>query len=617
MMPDNEHNLTLKEQVALLPDTPGVYQFFNRNGEIIYVGKAKNLRRRVSSYFMESRDHSPKIRVMVRQIVALRHIDVPTEQDALLLENSLIKTIQPRYNTLLKDDKTYPWIVIRNEPFPRVMSVRRLVRDGSHYFGPYSSVMVQKNMLELIHGIYPLRTCSLNLSPAAIARGKYSVCLQYHIGNCRGPCAGLQSQEDYMAEIEEIKKTLRGDLRSTREYLRRQMETAASELRFEVAEHFKNRLVLLDNYASRSVIVSATLRRVDVFALLMDENDGTAYCTYVKVVDGTVVNSFTVLLSVGAGADEKEVLSRAILDITDKISGELAREVIVPFLPEEQLFEGVKFVVPVRGDRLKLLEFAARNARLYRLERLKNMEIKNPEKHTDRLMEAMRKALHMDVQPRHIECFDNSNLQGTYPVASCVVFRNGKPSRKEYRHFNVKTVVGPDDFASMREIVGRRYSRLLAEGADLPDLIVVDGGKGQLSSAYGVLCELGLENRIAIVGLAKRIEEIFFPNDPDPYYLDKTGEPLKVIMHLRDEAHRFGITFHRNKRSAGFLHTQLESIRGVGNKTADLLLREYKSLSEVRKASQSELASLIGEARARTVYEALHAQPEITPHDEN
>ncbi len=601
-----QSDMSLKEQVALLPDTPGVYQFINRDGEVIYVGKAKNLKRRVSSYFMESKDHAPKIRVMVRQIASLRHIDVPTEQDALLLENSLIKTIQPRYNTLLKDDKTYPWIVVRNEPFPRVQSTRRRVRDGSQYFGPYSSVTVQKNMLELLHGIYQIRTCSLNLSPAAIARGKYGVCLEYHIGNCKGPCAGYQSEEDYAAGIERIRKTLRGDLRSTREYLEEQMKSAAAELNFEAAAHFKNRLALLDNFESRSVIVSNTLRRIDVFSLLLDEADSTAYCNYVKVVDGSIVNSFTVQLSVGADADDREVLSRAILDISDRLSGTLAREVVVPFMPEEGLFGDVRFTVPTRGDRLKLLEFSERNARMYRLEKLKNLEIKNPEKHTDRLMEAMRKALFMERQPRHIECFDNSNLQGTNPVASCVVFRDGKPSRKEYRHFNVKTVEGPDDFASMREIVGRRYSRLLAEGAELPDLIVVDGGKGQLSSAYSVLCDLGLENRITIVGLAKRIEEIFFPNDPMPYYLDKTGEPLKVIMHLRDEAHRFGITFHRDKRSAAFIRTQLEEIEGIGSKSADLLLKRFRSVNRIRQATKEQLADAVGAAKAQRVYVHFH-----------
>lgn len=602
-----QHSLSLKEQVALLPGTPGVYQFLNLAGEIIYVGKAKNLKKRVSSYFMESKEHAPKIRVMVRQIATLRHIDVPTEQDALLLENSLIKTIQPRYNTLLKDDKTYPWIVVRNEHYPRVMSTRRHIRDGSQYFGPYSSIMVQKNILDLIQGIYQLRTCSLNLSPDAIARGKYGVCLQYHIGNCKAPCVGKQSEEEYAVDIERIKKTLRGDLRSTREFLYEQMMSAAAELNYEAAAHYKNRLTLLDNYESKSVIVSNTLRRVDVFSLLTDESDNTAYCNYVKVNDGTIVNSFTVQLSVGAEGDEKEVLSRAILDISEKISGELAREVIVPFLPEEALFENTKFTVPSRGDRLQLLEFSQRNAKLYRLEKLKNLEIKNPERHTDRLMEAMRKALHMDVQPRHIECFDNSNLQGTHPVASCVVFRDGKPSRKEYRHFNIKTVIGPDDFASMREIVGRRYSRLLAEEAELPDLIVVDGGKGQLSAAYSILCELGLESRIAIVGLAKRIEEVFFPNDPMPYYLEKTGEPLKVIMHLRDEAHRFGITFHRDKRSAAFVKTQLEEIEGIGTKSADQLLRRFKSVKKIREATTEELAELLGAVKAQRVYDHFHA----------
>ncbi len=607
---DIQSPLSVREQVALLPDTPGVYQFLNRDGEVIYVGKAKNLKRRVSSYFLESKDHSRKIRLMVRQIAGLRHIDVPSEQDALLLENSLIKTLQPRYNTLLKDDKTYPWIVVRNEPFPRVQSTRRMIRDGSVYFGPYSSVTVQRNILELIHGIYQLRTCSLNLSPAAIARGRYGVCLQYHIGNCRGPCVGKESEEEYAADMEMVRRALRGDLKPTREWLVHMMNEAAAELRFEVAERYKNRLALLDNYASRSVIVSNTLRRVDVFSLVMDEAGQEAYCNYVKVVDGSVVNSFTVSLSVGAGSDEKEVLSRAISGIVDRLEEPPAREAIVPLLPEEGLFAGTRFVVPVRGERLKLLEFSTRSARLYRAEKLKNMEIRNPERHTDRLMEAMRLALHMDVQPRHIECFDNSNIQGEYPVASCVVFRDGKPSRREYRHFNVKTVVGPDDFASMREIVGRRYSRLLAEGAELPDLIVVDGGKGQLSSAYSVLCELGLQGRIAIVGLAKRIEEIFFPGDPMPYYLDRTGEPLKVIMHLRDEAHRFGITFHRDKRSAAFIRTQLEEIEGVGHKSADMLLKKFRTVSRIAGASVEELAETVGPARARRIYDHFHGATE-------
>lgn len=607
-MSDEGRKSSVKERAGLLPPTPGVYQFLDAKGEVIYVGKAKNLKKRVASYFMDSKPHAPKIRLLVKSIADLRHIDVDTEQDALLLENSMIKSLQPRYNTMLKDDKTYPWIAIRNEPFPRVMSTRRLVRDGSVYFGPYSSVTMQKVMLDLIHGIYQLRTCTLNLAPAAIRRGKYGVCLQYHIGNCKAPCVGKQDVEDYMAGIEMIKKTLRGDLRTTREYLAARMSEAAEALNFEAAGHWKNRLALLENYESKSVIVSSSMRHVDVFSLLVDDDGATAYCNFVRVVDGAVVNSFTVQIAVGADNEPREILSRAIQEIYEKLSGEPSREVIVPFLPERGLFEGrIRFTVPTRGDKLKLLEFSQRNARLYRLEKLKNLEIKNPEKHTDRLMESMRKALHMDTEPRYIECFDNSNFHGTYPVSSCVVFRNGKPSRKEYRHFNVKTVEGPDDFASMREIVFRRYSRLLAEDSPLPDLIVIDGGKGQLSSAYGVLCELGIESRVTMVGLAKRIEEIFFPNDPMPYYLDKTGEPLKVIMHLRDEAHRFGITFHRNKRSADFVKTQLEEIEGVGAKSAAQLLRKFKTINKIKEASEEMLAGVVGKAKARNIYVHFHA----------
>jgi excinuclease ABC subunit C len=403
-----------------------------------------------------------------------------------------------------------------------------------------------------------------------------------------------------------IKKTLRGDLRLTRSYITERMGEAAAAMRFEEAAHFKNRLALLEAYESKSVIVSSSIREADVFSLLTDDGDSTAYCNFVRVVSGSIVNSFTVQLSVGADNSPEEILSRAIQEVSEKLSGKLASEVIVPFLPEAGVWDDVKFTVPSRGDKLKLLEFSERNARLYRLEKLKNMEIKNPDRHTDRLMESMRKALHMDVQPRHIECFDNSNLQGTHPVASCVVFRDGKPSRKEYRHFNVKTVEGPDDFASMREIVGRRYGRLIAEGAPLPDLIVIDGGKGQLSAAYGVLCELGIESKVTVVGLAKRIEEIFFPNDPMPYYLDKTGEPLKVIMHLRDEAHRFGITFHRNKRSADFVRSRLEEIPGVGVKTATLLMRRLRSVSKIEAASLEELAEVVGKAKAEVIYNYFH-----------
>ncbi len=589
----------LKEQVALLPLLPGVYQFLNREGVVIYVGKAKSLRKRVSSYFLDSRDHTPKVRVLVRQIAEIRHIVVATEADALLLENNLIKSLQPRYNILLKDDKTYPWIVIRNEPFPRVESTRRMVRDGSRYFGPYASVMMQKSILEMIRGVYQLRTCSLNLSPEAIARGKYGVCLEYHIGNCKGPCVGRQSEEEYRHDIDLIISMLSGDMRTTRNFLEKQMHAEAQKMNFELAARYKTRLQLLENYQSKSVIVSSTLSNLDVFSLLTDE--GVAYCNFVRIKAGAVVNTFTAEFSLGAEEDEASIFTHAIRQMSERISGELAQEVVVPFLPETSLFPDVEFTVPKRGDKLKLLEFSQRSAKIYRLEKLKNIEIKDPARHSRRIVEALQRELRLPEPPRHIECFDNSNLQGTNPVASCVVFRDGKPSRKEYRHFNIKTVVGPDDFASMREIIGRRYRRLLEEGAELPQLIIVDGGKGQLSSAYGVLKELGLEKRIPIIGLAKRIEEVFYPNDPEPYYLDRTGEPLKVIMHLRDEAHRFGITFHRHKRSLAFIKSELESIPGLGSVSVTKLLRQFKTVSAIRKASEKQLAETIGLSRAKAV----------------
>ena len=592
---------SLKEQVALLPLQPGVYQFLDRTGTIIYVGKAKSLRKRVSSYFVESKEHSAKVRVLVKQIVEIRHIVVDTEQDALLLENSLIKSLQPRYNILLKDDKTYPWIVVRREHFPRVQSTRQLVRDGSQYYGPYSSISMQRSVLEFIREVIPLRTCKLNLSPENIARGKYGVCLEYHIGNCKGPCIGAQSEEEYAAQLDLVHAILKGDLRPVRQYLTREMERAASELRFEQAQGYKQRLDALDNYAGRSVIVSAKISDVDIFSLLVD--DDVAYCNFVRIRHGSIVGVTTLHLMTGVEASEADMLTLAIQHAVETLAeGKLAREVIVPFLPSTTLlFDGVTFTVPKRGEKLELLEFSQKSARIYRAEQLKNLEIKNPERHTERLMEAMRKELHLQKQPRHIECFDNSNLQGSYPVASCVVFRDGKPSRKEYRHFNVKTVEGPDDFASMREIVYRRYSRLLEEGQELPDLIIVDGGKGQLSSAYEVLCALGIENRVPIVGLAKRIEEIFFPGDPEPYYLSRTGEPLKVVCHLRDEAHRFGITFHRQKRSKDFIHSELEQIEGIGSKSIQTLLRHFRTVEKVRTAPLEEVAGIVGQAKARKI----------------
>ena len=587
----------LRQQVAALPLEPGVYQFLDRNGTIIYVGKAKSLRKRVSSYFVKNRDHSAKVQVLVKQICAINHIVVNSEQDALLLENSLIKTHQPRYNILLKDDKTYPWIVIRNENFPRIESTRQIRHDGSQYFGPYGSISMQRSILEFIREVIPLRTCKLNLAPQNIARGKYGVCLQFHLGNCKAPCVGAQSEEEYAKLINMVKDILKGDLRPVRRYLEENMQAAASDLKFELAQRFKQRLDALENYQSRSVIVSAKIVDCDIFSLL--EDDDVAYCNFIRLRHGSIVALHTVKLTTGVDATPEELLSTAIQYIVENISHDLSSEVIVPFIPSSAIiFDKITFTVPKRGEKADLLEFSLKSARIFRAEQMKNLEIKNPERHTERLMNAMQRELHLDRQPRHIECFDNSNLQGTNPVASCVVFRDGKPSRKEYRHFNVKTVVGPDDFASMREIVYRRYSRLLEEGSELPDLIIVDGGKGQLSSAYEVLCALGIENRVPIVGLAKRIEEVFYPNDPMPYYLSRTGEPLKVVCHIRDEAHRFGITFHRQKRSNAFIHSELEHIEGIGTKSLNALLRRFKSVAKVREASLDELAEVVGMARA-------------------
>ena len=595
--------ISLKEQVAMLPMSAGCYLFENSKGEVIYVGKAKHLRNRVRSYFVESRDHSAKVRVMVRQIASMRHIVVDSETDALLLENSLIKTLQPRYNILLKDDKSYPWIAVTAEEFPRVLSTRQIVRDGSQYYGPYGSISAQRAVLDFIREALPLRSCRQKMSEESISKGKHTPCLQYHLGNCKAPCIGKCGREEYKGFIDIATSVLKGDLRPVRSYLEGEMMRAAEELRFEVAARYKARLDALERYASRSVIVSAKMGDVDIFSLLVDDDE--AYCNFLRVCNGSITAVHTATISVGVESDEREIMTLGIQHIKENVAGELAREVLVSHLPYEELFEGVKFSIPQRGEKHDLLEFSLRLAKTTRAERLKNLEIHNPARHTDRLMEAMRRELRLEREPRHIECFDNSNLQGTNPVASCVVFRDGKPSRKEYRHFNIKTVVGADDFASMREILTRRYSRLLAEGAELPDLIVVDGGKGQLSSAYSVLQELEIADKVPIVGLAKRLEEVFYPNDPMPYYLSRTGEPLKVICHLRDEAHRFGITHHRNRRSKNFIQTGLEGIEGVGEKSITALMRHFRTLSNLRKASVEEVAKIVGRARAEKVLEHI------------
>ena len=588
--------------MAALPHSPGIYQYIDRNNKVIYVGKAKDLKKRVSSYFVESREHSAKVVVMVRQIVDIKHIVVDTEQDALLLENSLIKSLQPRYNILLKDDKTYPWIVIRREPYPRVESTRQLVRDGSQYFGPYGSISTQRSILEFIREVIPLRTCKLNLSQEKIAKGKYQSCLQYHLGNCKAPCEALQTEEEYAESIALVHSILKGDLRPVKQWLEGEMMRAARELKFELAEVYKQRLKSLDNYQSKSVIVSSKIVDADVFTIYNEEGSEEAYCNFISIRHGSIVAVQTVRMTTGIDTLPEELIARGIEYVVNEFNHTLAREVFVSHIPTSAiLFNGTIFTVPQRGDKAELISFSLRSARLYRAELQKRLAQRNPERHTDKLMEDMRRELHLEREPRHIECFDNSNLQGTNPVASCVVFRDGKPSRKEYRHFNIKTVEGPDDFASMREIVYRRYSRLLSEGAELPDLIIVDGGKGQLSSAYSVLKELGIEKRVPIVGLAKRLEEVFYPGDPEPYYLSRLGEPLKVVCHIRDEAHRFGITFHRKKRSLDFLNSEISSIKGIGSTSANALLKHFKSVDAISKASKEQLSEVVGAKRAEII----------------
>ena len=587
----------IREKLTLLPAEPGVYQFISAEGTIIYVGKAKSLRSRVSSYFNNGNDHTPKVRILVRNIADIRHIVVNNESDALLLENNLIKELQPRYNIMLKDSKSYPWICIKNEPFPRIFSTRRLIKDGSEYFGPYPSGVMQNTVLELIRGLYPLRTCKLNLSEPAISRGKYTVCLQYHLGNCLGPCEGRQAEEDYNADISHAREILKGDLSHAAAFFEDRMVTLAANLKFEEADWVKHKLQLLDNYRRNSIIVSPSLSNVDVVFLLPDEN--SSYCNHMKIVQGAVVGSYTFELRSHLDESPAEVLSFAL----SQIEG-LGRDLVVPFRPSE-IDPALKYTVPQRGDKLKLLELSEKNCKMFRFEKLKQIEITDPDRHVNRIMAKMQKDLNLPSEPRHIECFDNSNIQGSSPVASCVVFRNGKPSKREYRHFNVKTVVGANDFASMDEIVFRRYNRMLDENQQLPQLVLIDGGKGQLGAALAALERLDLRGKLPIIGLAKRMEELYYPGDPVPHYLDKNGETLRVLMHLRDEAHRFGITFHRQKRSIAFIKSELENIPTLGKTSVEKLLRKYKTISKIRSTPLDELSELVGRKRAEMLLETL------------
>lgn len=587
-------------QVSTLPDSPGVYQFYDRDGKILYVGKAKNLKKRVASYF--SKAHSlGKTRVMVRKIGSVRHIVVPTESDALLLENNLIKKHQPRYNVLLKDDKSYPWICIRKERFPRIFPTRKFIRDGSEYFGPYTSMKTVKTLLDLIRSVYPLRTCNYDLSEEKIAAGKYKRCLEYHLGNCLAPCEGLQDEASYNQQVADIRDIIKGNFKSSLQYFRHQMKSLAADMRFEEAQRIKDKIEILENYQAKSTIVNPKINNVDVFSIISDH--AFAYVNFLQLSHGSIIRSHTMEIKKKLDEADEDLLALAILEIRERFHSQ-STELYVPF--KLDLGPGIRISVPKLGDKRKLLELSERNARFYRQDRFKQIMITDPDRHTKRIMAQMQQDLRLPEEPRHLECFDNSNIQGTNPVAACVVFRDGKPARKEYRHYNIKTVSGPDDYASMEEVVYRRYKRLLDEGETLPQLIIIDGGKGQLNAALKSLERLELRGTIAIIGIAKRLEEIYFPDDPVPLYLDKKSESLKVIQMARNEAHRFGISFHRNRRSKAAITTELESIEGIGEKTARELLKNFKSVKRIREASMEDLASAIGQARATKIYERFH-----------
>ncbi len=582
-----------------LPDQPGVYQFYNSNSVIIYVGKAKSLRKRVKSYFKPEAINVGKVDVLVKKIHDIKYIVVENEYEALLLENNLIKKYQPRYNVLLKDDKTYPWICIKNEHFPRVFPTRNLVKDGSEYFGPYASGKMMHTLLDLVFHLFQIRTCSYNLALDNIVKKKYKVCLQYHIGNCLGPCEALQSEADYDSTIADIKEILKGNINSIQLQLKKNMIVYAENLEFEKAQLLKEKIELLQKYQSKSTIVNASISNVDVFSII--EDGETAYVNFLKVVSGSIVQAHTVELRKRLDETPSQMLTFAIADLRNRLKSN-SQEILVP-IPLDIKFPDTKVTIPQKGDKKKLLDLSLSNAKYYRLDKEKQKELVDPDRHVNRIMEQAMKDLHLPELPNHIECFDNSNIQGSFPVAAMVVFKNARPEKSEYRHYNIKTVEGPNDFASMEEIVYRRYKRLLDEEKDLPKLIVIDGGKGQLSSALNSLQKLGLHHKIPIIGIAKRLEEIYFPGDSFPIYIDKKSETLKLIQQLRDEAHRFGITHHRQKRQKETIKTALTDIEGIGYETAQKLLRKFKSVIGIKKASEAELQAIVGKQKTKILME--------------
>ena len=595
---DSREELMLK--VGLLPDSPGVYMYFDGEGKIIYVGKAKRLKRRVSSYF--NRVHSvARTNILVKNIRDLKYIVVDSEEDALHLENSLIKEHKPRYNVLLKDDKSYPWICVTNELYPRVFLTRETPKRGGKFYGPYSNVNVARTVIELIRELYPIRTCRHVFTKEMVERGKIGLCLQYHIKNCLGCCTGEISPEEYHKFIDEIRQILNGNTQQLCDYLIDEMQSLASELKFEEAQLVKQKYELVEKYRAKSVIVSSHITDVDVYAIERDETN--AYINYLHLRNGSIVQCLTLEYSVKMQESDEELLSMAIAEIIVKFDRK-PREILVPVIPETEM-EGVQFVVPKIGDKKKLVDIALKNAKQYMLDKITRSEKLNPQQRTMRVLKTMQRDFRLEELPRHIECFDNSNTQGTNPVASCVVFKDAVPSKRDYRHFNIKTVEGPDDFASMKEVLTRRYTRLVQEGEELPQLVIVDGGKGQLSAAVEAFDAMGLRGKIALVGIAKRLEEIYFPGDSVPLYIDKNSESLRVVQRLRDEAHRFGITHHRNRRSKGQIVSILDGIKGVGSVTRDTLLKHFKSVKRLREATEEEIASVVGVAKAKIVVEGL------------
>jgi len=592
------------DKLKTMPTSPGVYQYFDINEKIIYIGKAKNLKKRVSSYFNRTLD-SGKTKILVKQIADIKYIVVNTEVDALLLENNLIKKYKPKYNILLKDDKTYPWICIKKEAFPRVFSTRRIIKDGSEYYGPYASVRMMRTLLDLIKDLYPLRTCNYNLSKSVLDKRKYKVCLEYHIGNCNAPCIKNQTEEEYNIYIDEIRSIIKGNIKTVIKQLKIKMSQLAEELKFEKAHDIKQKVEILSNFYSKSAVVSPTIHNVDVITMVEDDKDSKlVYVNYFKVSNGAIIQGHTVEVKRKLDESPQDILCFVLLDMRERFGTE-SKEILSDIqlnLPMSDL----KFFIPQRGDKKTLIELSKRNAKFFMLEKHKQQVLKNPEVKTQRILETIKNDLRLKDFPVHIECFDNSNFQGTNAVAACVVFKNARPSTKDYRHFNIKTVEGPDDFASMEEVVYRRYKRLIDEKQTLPQLIVIDGGKGQLSSAVTALNKLNVLNQIAVIGIAKRLEEIFFPGDSIPIYLDKRSESLRVIQQLRNEAHRFGITHHRNKRSKNAFGTELTNIKGIGEESAKILLNDFKSVKRIKQAKLKELENSVGKAKAKIVYEALH-----------